>query len=362
MENTENQEVMNQTEETPSSWSFVDEAQVAAAQGVEQPTQESPAQEQAPIQEQAPVEQQTQFNATTDDFSAVSDDNTYGDDDLEGAVLDYLSERLGTEFSSFDDFARTPEPSGVVDERIAAIAQFVEETGRAPQDWFVYQQMNPSEMDDLTAIQVQMTTQYPNLSSEEISTLLTSKYKIDPDVNSEDEVRLATLQLKMDAEAARSTIEEIREAYAAPDVSEVDTELFDEAWYNDMYEDTDDYEGVEFDLGNGQAFKFGVGDSYRQSLADRNTRLDEYFDPYVREDGSWDYDTLNMHRTVLDNMDDIVRSVYQQGLSDGKRGLVNQAANVNIGSPNQGNMVPTGDPLSKQLNEILGGQGGMKFL
>ena len=39
----------------------------------------------------------------------------------------------------------------------------------------------------------------------------------------------------------------------------------------------------------------------QESFAEKNARLDEFFDPYVREDGSWDYDTLNMHRAVIDN-------------------------------------------------------------
>ena len=32
---------------------------------------------------------------------------------------------------------------------------------------------------------------------------------------------------------------------------------------------------------------------YKGHLSEKNARLDEYFD-HVREDGSWDYDMLNM--------------------------------------------------------------------
>ena len=53
--------------------------------------------------------------------------------------------------------------------------------------------------------------------------------------------------------------------------------------------------------------------STRGQLAEKNTRLDEFFDPYVNEDGSWDYDMLNMHRSVIDNIETIVQSVYKQG-------------------------------------------------
>ena len=93
---------------------------------------------------------------------------------------------------------------------------------------------------------------------------------------------------------------------------------------------------------------------YKGQLAEKNARLDEFFDPYVREDGSWDYDMLNMHRAVIDNVDKIVQSVYRQGMSDGQRGIVQNAANASPTSPNQGNAQPAGDPLAQQLREALG--------
>jgi hypothetical protein len=122
-------------------------------------------------------------------------------------------------------------------------------------------------------------------------------------------------------------------------------------------------EGVEFDLGNGKNFTFGMDDNYKNQLADKNARLDEYFDPYVREDGSWDYESLNVHRAVIDNMESIVKSVYKQGMSDGQRGLVDKAANVTAQSPNQGSTPQGPDALTQQLKQALGqGGGGFGFI
>ena len=102
-----------------------------------------------------------------------------------------------------------------LDERIKR-ANFVQDTGRDPQDWFIYQQLNPSEMDDMTAIRVQMATEYPNLSQDEIGMLVSSKYKLDPDQHSDEEVKLSQLQMKIDAENARRGIDEMRLQYQAP--------------------------------------------------------------------------------------------------------------------------------------------------
>jgi hypothetical protein len=129
-----------------------------------------------------------------------------------------------------------------------------------------------------------------------------------------------------------------------------------------MQGELDALDGIDFDLGNGKTFTFGMDEAYKSQLAEKNARLDEFFDPYVREDGSWDYDMLNMHRAVIDNVDKVVQSVYRQGLSDGQRGIVEKAANVTPTSPNQGTTPQPGpDALTQQLKEALMGESGMKF-
>jgi hypothetical protein len=279
--------------------------------------------------------------------------------DVEGSVLSYLSERLGREINSFDDLTPQQQES-VLDERVEAIARFVQETGRDPQDWFRYQQLDASEMDDLTAVKLQMISDYQNLSQEELDTLLSSKYKLDPNLHTEDEVKLSQLQLKMDAQSAREKISNLRESYKAPVKTEAEVEStspIDDQWISNMKKDLDALEGVEFELGDGKSFTFGLTSEYKGQLAEKNTRLDEYFDPYVNKDGSWDYDKLNIHRAVIDNIETIVQSVYKQGMSDGQRGIVNKAANVSAKSPNQGSSQPGESSLASQLRQALGNNG-----
>ena len=279
--------------------------------------------------------------------------------DIEGSVLSYLSERLGREINSLDDLTPQQQES-VLDERVEAIARFVQETGRDPQDWFRYQQLDASEMDDLTAVKLQMISDYQNLSQEELDTLLSSKYKLDPNLHTEDEVKLSQLQLKMDAQSAREKISSLRESYKAPVKTEAEVEStspIDDQWISNMKKDLDALEGVEFELGDGKSFTFGLTNEYKGQLAEKNTRLDEFFDPYVNKDGSWDYDKLNIHRAVIDNIETIVQSVYKQGMSDGQRGIVNKAANVSAKSPNQGSSQPGESSLAAQLRQALGNNG-----
>ena len=362
VEGMEQEAPVSTPEESTPSFSFVSDEEVSAMQNpAAEPTAE-------PSTEQETVDSpEGEFNATTEEYQEYQPDRqdaqeSYAEN-LDAEVLNFLSERLGRELNSFEDLTQQQE-SRELDDRVSAIANFVNDTGRDPADWFIYQQLNPSEMDDLTAIQVEMASEYPNLSQDEINTLLSSKYKLDPDVHSEQEIKVSQLQLKIDAQEARSFIEDLRDNYAAPEREEGGLDsVVDEEWISGMKQELDALDGIEFDLGNGKSFTFGLDNNYKNVLADKNARLDEFFNPYVREDGSWDYDTLNMHRAVIDNVDNIIQSVYRQGMSDAQRGVVQRAANSSPTSPRQGQTPNGPDPLTQQLKEALGvNKGGFGFI
>ena len=313
---------------------------------------EEPSTVQEIVQEQTPIEEQ-QVDSSTEQFTEYADEDNdeYSDEEIDNAVFSYLSEKLGRDVDSFDDFTETQQTA--LDERVESIARFVEETGRSPQDWFTYQSLNPSEMDDMTAVRVSMAADYPNLDVNEIDTLLMSKYKTDANLHTEEEIRISGIQMKVDAQNARQQIENIRSEYAEPEMSQPEYESpIDNNWIDEMSAEVDDLEGLEFDLGNGQSFTFGLDDQYKNQLKQSNARLDEYFDDYIYEDGSWDYDTLSSHKAVIDNIDAIVSNAYKQGLGDGQKGLVHKAANVQTKSPNQGGMAQS-NGMAEQLKNIM---------
>lgn len=329
--------------------------ELAQAQQQEMPaaTQEAPLQEQVA---QEPTQEAVQEQTTYNDYQSQGQPEQnieYSDEEVESEVLSYLSERLNRNISSFDDLSEAEQEAREIDERVWAIAEFVEKTGRGPEEWFNYQSLNTSEMDDVTAIRVDMAARYPNLSVDEIDTLLSDKYKTNTELYDEDQVRLANLQLKIDAQEARKGIEEIRETYAAPEIQEQTSEDFiDEEWLSEMQQETIDMEGLEFDLGNGNSFTYSINDQYRNTLIDKNANIDDFFDDYIDQNGNWDHDMFNSHRTLIDNIDAIVSSAYNQGVGDGQRGLVNKAANISTETPRQsGQNRP--NPLAEQVTNIL---------
>ena len=289
-------------------------------------------------------------------------------EEFEAGVAQFISERLGLELDSLEQLSEilnAPKQTADIDERVKAIADFVAETGRDPQDWFTYQSLNPSEMDDLAAVKLQMAVEYPNLASEEIDMLIGSKYKIDEDLYSDDEIKLSKLQLKIDAQKSRTEIDRIRDSYKAPVRAQQETQQQEvqspitKEWIKTMSDEVDALEALTFELGDTE-FNFGIKPEYRNQLKQKNERLDEFFDQYVDNDGSWNFEMLNAHRAVLDNIDEIAKAIYNQGLSDGQRKLVEKTANVDVSGP-----APAGtqnvNSVYEQVMNALGNDTTLKF-
>jgi len=343
--------------------------QETTEQPVEQAAQEQTIQETVtqPVVEE-PVQENTEqpVEGVQQEIAEPSTTSEPSPQEVESAVMDFLSQKLGREVSSIDELMEAQQSEApALDERISAIAKFVEETGRAPEDWFRYQSLNPEGMDDMTAIQIEMANNYPNLSYEELGLLIGSKYKNNPDVHTDDEVRLAQLQMKIDGDKARSEINRMRDSYSAPKNEEAAPQqesIITDDWINQMSSEVDALTGLEFDLGDDNTFEFGLDDQYKSQLKSKNARLDEYFDDYVNQDGSWDYDKLSSHRAVVDNVDKIVKAAYTRGLGDGQKNLLNTAANVTTETPKQNTNTSQDTTLSDQLKQAYGQQNGFGFV
>ena len=353
----ENENIQPQETAQEGGFTFVSEQEVAASMAQPQPEPTPEPEPQAEVQpepqQQVEVEQPTQ--------EAAPEQEEYSDAQVEEAVFSFLSERLGREVKSLDDLAQQPQPQ--LDERISVIADFVSKTGRDPMDWFKYQSVNPSEMDDMTAIATHMRTQYPDLSDTEINVLMKNKYTVDADLHDESEVQMGQIQMKLDAKAARDAISEMRDGYQMPAVEQQSAEepFINEEWISKMTSSVNELEGLQFDLGDGNDFKFGFQENYKKSLIDKNARLDEYFDPYVDNSGNWNYELLSSHRALIDNIDTIAKEIYKKGLGDGQRNLVTKAANVSSTQPNSQGVQNTENSLTQQLKDAMMGNSTMTF-
>lgn len=343
---SELEQPVEQTQETPVE---------SAPQEVQEPVQEV-----QQTQEPEQVTQQTEA-AVEQPQSSLQEDDEVSEEEMEAAMLEFLSERLGRQVSSFDEIQETQNTSVKLDERVESLNKFVNDTGRSIEDWLAYQSLNPSEMDDLSVIKTQLRNQYGNeVTNEDIQLLIENKYSLDEDLYDESEIRLAQLQLKVDADKARQEIEGLRSKYASPVQKQTEpTEEFqgivNEEWLGTMSAEVDALDGIEFAVSKDSSFTFGLEDSYKSELKSKNENIEDFFSSYVSEEGQWDFEKWNMHQAVLDNIETIVKTAYQQGLGEGQRGLVNKAANVQY-QPNQvANTGQSNTPsVEEQVRQALG--------
>jgi hypothetical protein len=341
-------------------------AEVLDFSGAMEQTQEQtpePEATQEPISTPEPVAQPEQDTAQSSFNNEPEPEMS--EQEFESAIANYVSEKLGVSIDSLEQLTQLLEAqnSPSIDERVKAIADFVEETGRDPYDWFRYQSINPSEMDDISAVKLQLAVDYPNLSNEDVDLLVKSKYKVDEDLYSDEEIRLSKIQLKIDADKAKRDIDQLRENYRMPVKQEASQEEvqspIDENWIRTMSQEVDSLEALSFQLGD-QEFNFGINDQYKSSLKDKNARLDEFFDQYVDDSGSWNFELLNSHRALVDNIDEIVNSIYKQGLSDGQRKLVETAANVDVSNPRPAQS-KAADSVAAQIFNYMNSNDGLRL-
>lgn len=351
-ESEETQVVSEQVEET---------ADVSADESDERSSVEEPVAE--PVQEETSSEAEPEVYRYEQAVEETQESEDYTDEDVFQFVNEYVSNTYG---ASLDELInRQNNQTADIDERVLPILEFVQKTGRSPEDWFRYQSLNPSEMDDLTVVKMQMMSDFPELSADELGLLVQNKYKLDSDIYDESEIKMSQLQLKIDASKARKDIGSLRESYMLPvertqqqvESQEVES-IIDEQWISTMSMEADALDAIDFDLPGGKVFSFGLADKYRETLKSKNARLDEYFDEYVSKEGAWDFEKLNMHRTVLDNVDEIVKAVYQQGISDGQRRVVENTANIQTKAPAIGN-VEGQDKVAEQLRRFASGNDNM---
>lgn len=107
--------------------------ELAQAQQQEMPaaTQEAPLQEQVA---QEPTQEAVQEQTTYNDYQSQGQPEQnieYSDEEVESEVLSYLSERLNRNISSFDDLSEAEQEAREIDERVWAIAEFVEKQAEA---------------------------------------------------------------------------------------------------------------------------------------------------------------------------------------------------------------------------------------
>jgi hypothetical protein len=299
---------------------------------------------------QTPSEQPVESQDTNDrslhsesnDQSQQSEVSEESPEEAQGRFLNFINDQFGTEFedvSSFRD-ALTRKKSEFANEQLEKMNQFVSETGRTIADYIRTQTVDYSKMSNEDVMRIHMAQNNPELNREEINVLIDSKYKLDKGKHSEADQTLGKIELKKDVSQARKDLMDMQEKYRMPvennEASSEESESVRKEWVETMSNEVDEVESITFEMNeNGEEFTFQLTDEHRQGLVDSNSDLNNYFDRYIDEDGNWDFDRLNTEMFVLNNFQDIIRSVANQYRSKGTEQVVKDIKNPSFDNTNK---------------------------
>ena len=275
-------------------------------------------------------------------------------------VLQYLSEKLGRDITSFDNLSNTEyetESNDFASEQLRVINDYVKNTGRTVQDYLNTQTVDLSDVSDDAVLKEYLRLDNPDLTEAELNDYMTATYKMDKEEYSTRDMNAGKVQLKNDARAAREYFNEIKQEYAMPDES-FDTGVSEEErgeWLGQMESEVDDLEGLSFEMNDqGEEIVYNLDDEARNEIKNYNSNLENFFDKYVDENGDWDFDALNTDMYILNNVDKIIRGVANQYRSKGTESVINEIKNPSFTQDKQEAPQRQESTLDMLRRQILG--------
>lgn len=275
-------------------------------------------------------------------------------------VLEYLSEKLGRDIDSFDDFDNTSgktESNDFASEQLQVINEYVKNTGRTVQDYLNTQTVDLSNVSDDALMMEYLKLDNPSLTDAELNDYMATTYKTDKEAYSDRETNAGKVQLMKDAKTARDYFNQVKEDYAMPTEAnspEISEEERGE-WLGQMESEVDDLEGLSFSMNDqGEEFTYNLDDDARQEIKSYNSDLENFFDKYVNESGDWNFDALNTDMYIMNNIDKIVRGVANQYRSKGTESVINEIKNPSFTQDKQSTPQRQESTLDMLRKQILG--------
>tara|TARA_Y100001963_G_scaffold122923_1_gene172548 strand:- start:16 stop:1170 length:1155 start_codon:yes stop_codon:yes gene_type:complete len=293
-----------------------------------------------------------------------------GDDD----ALFVLNEKYGTDYESLDqmlDDLEAQQGADYASEQIANINRFVQETGRSAEDYLYTQTQNYDEMSDENVIKEYLSMENPDLSGDEIDLFFDNTYKLNEKKYNSEESKLGKIHLKRDVARARQELKEVQEEYWAPPVDEdgytqeeidhmervADEEEYQnrENFLDAMDEELDDIESLTFEINNkGETFEYKLTEEDKRTVGQTMSNLDDFFAPYVDNNGDWDMEGLALDMIAMKLQNKIVRSVANQYRSQGTEQVLKDIKNPSF-EPTKVSQSRQGDSFVQQISKHIFG-------
>tara|TARA_R110000824_G_scaffold21431_3_gene79853 strand:+ start:3063 stop:4247 length:1185 start_codon:yes stop_codon:yes gene_type:complete len=338
----------------------------------EQPQEEN---ERSLTDENQPQEENEGYQENQDDYYEDDDQQGDGDEDnYQPSTLDVLNEKYGTDYDDLDELLDDVESSRESDyasDQVAQLDRFVRETGRNADDFFRTQTQDYDQMSDEQVIKEYLQVENPDLSKKELDLFYDSTYRQNEEKYNNDDIELGKVHLKRDVSKARQELVDLQDEYWAPERDEegysekdivemeaqeqVEVDKYKEELYDAMDDEIDDIESLTFEVNDrGETFEYKLTEEDKEMVGEQLSNLDDFFGPYISEDGQWDTESLALDMIAMKLQSKIVRSVANQYRSQGTEQVLRDIKNPSF-EPAKVSQEKTGDSfISKLSKEIFG--------
>lgn len=263
----------------------------------------------------------------------------------ENLVLTYLSEKLGKEITSVDQL--TQENNRKLNPIVESMQRWMDETGYDdPMVYFKTQATDYKSLDPKTLI-IEDYVLNKGMQQEQAELLYERNFEtesFDEDEMTESEIfkikkqnRYKELDRDLAQKEALTRFEQLKQKYQQPSGNAKSNggqqAISEEAikfWKESAQTATKALEEVVIPIGDNKGYKLSFAEYAKKNNENFND-VQKFFGNFIdKSTGTWDVQKLFKAATFADNMEVIAKSVYKQGLSDGKKDLATKGKNLNF--------------------------------
>jgi len=273
-------------------------------------------------------------------------------------IVEFISSQFEMEFSTLDEIKEKlagslKEEDSFANEEIRQLNEFVKQTGRSISDFYFVQGLNVTEMDDLSAVKTKYKMLYPELSDDEVESLLDDTFKLSEEDYSEKDVRVGKARLKTEASIARNELNKMKSELVKPIEKKAEPTKTEELtnYASEVKTAISDLEEIEFD---NLDWRFKFGEEEKKALASSvgDKGLESLFDSFSDGEGNIDFAQFAAAKYLLDNADSLFKLAIEHGKSIGREEVVSATKNPSVDKPTK-NDSSTMSPRENIAQQIL---------
>jgi len=263
-----------------------------------------------------------------------------------------LSEQTGGRFKSVEEIdaalSEAPEKA-FANEQVAKLNEYVKQGGKF-EDFARTQTVDYAKLSDVEAIATDLQLfEGDGLSAEDIQFLMNEKYGVTDDA-SDAQKKMAQINIKRDALAAKKRLSEHQEKWATPAQPDQGATADQDAvlanWKQSLTSGVDGTEKVSIALGEDNGFDFKLDDTIKASIKEKYADPRSLLKRYQKADGTDDVAKFVREMAILENFEVIAKLLHAHSKVDGKESVLEDLNNPNYKAKN--NPDPKGGKLSIQ--------------